>query len=511
MNRPLRRLFLWSTVLLTVLTTSGCCSTPPDSRPSRPFERASSSESFEYALPINPYELPEAELGRALDLVQSAGANAVVSGASWWYIEPESSPESHRWRPLDRLVDEAQRRGLKVKLQVNGTPDWVHPDLEESASDSYLRIWHPPREHEELKSFAGFVRTLVERYGRRVDSYEIWNEPNHDEFWRPSPDTAEYAALLRAAYMAAKDVDPQTTIVFGGLSRNDVGYLEAYYSEAKKYPDAASEGYFFDVMDVHPYSSIPPFPIFGRLQEPISPDRYTSYAVFNGAYGEVDQNFLGIEKIKFAMDDQGDLGKPIYLGEYGFSISDTWMEAVPDYRRAFFLKRAYALARTLPYVEGMSWYSYVPSSSAGEEWEIVDKNLVPSMTYHALAQTTGAEKAKVAVTLPEPQKPVSGAYAMKPDIAGLDETDASGWELFVDGKLIGSYDKVPFEWDTRQEEDGIHHLVVAMYTNDGSVWASDPGSLEVRNGHCQVKGRDLMYSGLSVMSRPLGELVSRLP
>lgn len=466
-------------MLLVILIVSNSCSTSVDNRP---FEYASLSGTFTYALPINPYELSEDQLEQALKLAQGAGANTVKAGASWWYIAPESSSESYRWAPLDHLVAEAQQRGLKVNIQVIGTPDWVHPALKESVSDSQLRIWYPPRGREELGHFAGFVQALVKRYGRSVDRYEIWNEPNQEEFWRPSPDPAEYVTLLRTAYLAAKEVDPEVTLVFGGLSRNDVGYLKAYYAEAKKYLDAASEGYFFDVMDVHPYSSVPSS-TSDELEDPLSPDRYTSSAVFDGDYGQVDQNFLGFEKIKSTMDDQADLGKPIYLGEYGFPTADTWMKAVPSYRRAFFLKRAYTLARGLPYVEGMSWYTYVPSSSAGEKWSIVDKNLVPSMTYHALAQITGAEKAKVAVTLPQPQEPVSETYTVKPDITGIDEVDASGWELFVDGKLIGSYGKVPFEWDTQQEEDSIHYLIVAMYTKDGSVWPSDPVSLEVRNGH----------------------------
>ncbi len=461
--------------MLLVLNAAGCCSESPNGS----FEHTPPDGSFEYALPINPYELSEAELGRTLDLAQDAGVGTISTGASWWYIAPESSPETHRWDPLDLLVEEAGRRGLKTNLQVSGTPDWVHPGLEGSVPDHSFRIWHPPRGREELERFAGFVRTLVERYGSLVGRYEIWNEPNSERFWRPAPDPGEYAALLRAGYLAAKEADPEATVVFGGLSRNDVGYLEAYYEAAKEYPGAAGEGHFFDVLGVHPYSSIPSK--IGALQEPISPDRSTSCAVFEGDYGEVDQNFLGIKKMKSAMDERGEPEKPLYLGEYGFSMADTWMEAVPDHRRALFLKRAYLLARDLPYVEGMKWYSYVPSSSTGEEWTILDSDFNPSMTYLALKQATGAEEVEVEVSLPRSQEPVSGAYAVEPEFTGIDEADASGWELYVDGNLVGFYDEVPLEWDTRQVEDGTHSLMVTMYGKAGDVWPSEPIFLEVRN------------------------------
>ena len=69
---------------------------------------------FEYAVPINPYELTESELERALDLAQAAGVNSIVSGASWWYVAPRDSPESYRTEPMDRLVEESRERGSEA-------------------------------------------------------------------------------------------------------------------------------------------------------------------------------------------------------------------------------------------------------------------------------------------------------------------------------------------------------------------------------------------------------------
>jgi hypothetical protein len=452
--RRARQLFVGVIVLLTVLVATSCS--------------ASLGGSFEYALPVNPAELSEPELGRVLDLAQEAGVDTVAAGASWWYISPEPSPETYQWEPLDLLVGEAQQRGLKVNLQVTGTPDWVHEDLEESDPD--LRVWYPPRGYQQLEHFAGFVQALVERYRSQVERYEIWNEPNYDGFWRPSPDPAEYAALLRAAYMAVKEADPEATVVFGGLSRNDAGYLESYYEAAGEYPEAEENGYFFDVLNVHPYT-------YGQ-----SPDWAREDAVVEGANGRLDESFAGVETMKAAMEEEGDPDKPIFLGEFGYSVADTWMGAVPDYRRAFYLKRAYAIARELPYVSGMSWYAYVPDGTTGEEWTILDADLEPTLTYRALKQATGAEDAGVEISLREPREPVSGSYVVKPELSGIDEAEASGWELYVDGTLVGSYDEVPLEWDTQQVEDGDHSLLLAMYTKDGSVWPSAPGALTVSNG-----------------------------
>jgi aryl-phospho-beta-D-glucosidase BglC (GH1 family) len=353
---------------------------------------AQSDTAFEYALPVNAAELSDAELDRTLDKAKSAGVNSISSGAVWWYLNEGRPPRSYDWSSLDRLIAGAEKRGMKVSLQLSGTPDWVHLRLKDRVPNFFDRIWYPPRGDKEIRHWSNFVTDVVSRYKGRVVRYEMWNEPNIDTFWKPSPNPAEYAALLRASYSRAKRAHPGAGVAFAGLSRNDVGYVNAYYSKAKKYSGAAGARYFFDVMDVHPYSSMRSSGS-GEPEQPLSPDVNTTSAVFDGTYGAVDQNFLGIKKVKAAMDAQGDSGKPIFLGEYGFPTTDTWMKGVPDQTRASYLKSAYTNARNLPYVEGMSWYHYRPNSADAPEWAIVHTNLNETMTFQALREITGREPA----------------------------------------------------------------------------------------------------------------------
>jgi hypothetical protein len=441
-----------------------------------------SATRFEYGLSVNSAELNEAELDRTLDMAKAAGVDTISAGAVWWHLS--TGEGTYDWGYLDHLVSAAEKRGMKVSLQLHGTPDWVHPSLKRSVSNFEERIWHPPRGSIELDHWSNFVNDVVSRYKGRVVRYEMWNEPNLPEFWKPSPNPSEYTVLLRAGYLSAKSADPDATVVFGGLSRNDVGYLNTYYSEAKRYSDAASENYFFDVLDVHPYSSIPASG--SGLEEPISPDRETCRAVFKGDYGEIDQTFLGIEKTKSVMDKQeGDTGKNIYLGEYGFSTTDTWMKAVPEYRRALYLKRAYAQAQGLPYLTGMNWFAYVPTSSSGSEWAIVDADLNETMTFRALRQLNGAEQGGASVTLSAPSTAsISGTYSISPSTTNLGPT--SNWELYVDGELQGVYGQVPIDWDTTSVPDGTYTVIVAAYTQEGSVWPSNAISLTINNGAAPV-------------------------
>ena len=67
--------------------------------------------------------------------------------------------------------------------------------------------------------FAGAVAAR-RRTGGSPD-FEIWNEPNNVVFWQPAPNPAAYTAALLAAYAAIKAVDPEGTVITGGLAPED--------------------------------------------------------------------------------------------------------------------------------------------------------------------------------------------------------------------------------------------------------------------------------------------------
>ena len=47
---------------------------------------------------------------------------------------------------------------------------------------------------------------------------EVWNEPNIKGFWPPAPSAQEYGRLLRVAIAAIRGVNPDATIITGGLA-----------------------------------------------------------------------------------------------------------------------------------------------------------------------------------------------------------------------------------------------------------------------------------------------------
>lgn len=417
---------------------------------------------FAYAVRIHSEQLYAEELNRALDIAQAAGINTIDCEIIWATLDQADLGGQRRtydWRYVDRLVYGAEERGLQVRFALTTTPDWVHPGLIREFSTKEDRKWHPPRGDAELQRFANFVTDTADRYMGRVRYYEIWNEPNNAYFWRPGPNPAEYASLLRTAYLRLKAVDPDIEVVFGGLALNNLGYLRQYYSAVKdSYADAQGDDYYFDVLDVHPYC-------VDR-----SPDRYDPSAIGTSDdeqhdfIGEVNGNFLGFRQMKSLMQNEGDLGKRLYLGEFGYR---TTPGGVSDERRALFLKRAYALARNIDYVEGLSWYAYHPSVADLPEWTLLDDGLRPSLTFRALRQTTGAADSNVSLDV-RVFRDEFGFSTIRSQLTNLSSSDVRRWELYVDGTLVKEQASLPIVWKPKTGQRAI----LAAYTREGSVWHS---------------------------------------
>ena len=90
----------------------------------------------------------------------------------------------------------------------------------------------------------------------RIKHWEMWNEENGVDFYRPRPDAKTYTKLLKAAWLAAKKADPDCVVVLGGMQMN--GIIANPWSKVKvhNYLDdlyKAGARPYFDVCNIHPY------------------------------------------------------------------------------------------------------------------------------------------------------------------------------------------------------------------------------------------------------------------
>lgn len=147
-----------------------------------------------------------AKLAAALDDVVTLHMSWIRVDFSWAALQPKSA-SSYDWRPMDAIVDAAQARHLHVLGLLTYTPKWAR-------AAGCTTFVCPPRDDAQ---FAHFAAAVVDRYRGKVSSYQIWNEPNIDLFWR-HPDAVAYGRLLTTTVSAMRKSVAQLRILFGGLA-----------------------------------------------------------------------------------------------------------------------------------------------------------------------------------------------------------------------------------------------------------------------------------------------------
>jgi len=291
----------------------------------------------------SPATSSAAETGISVDGgAASSIADANALGVTWvrrflrWdQIEPSRSGSYNAGAiaELDDFVARAHNANKKVALTVLGTPDWAG-----GGGD----ILTAPRDPSQ---YASFVGRLAARYKDRVQSWEIWNEPDETEFWHgTTPSPASYAPLLKASYTAIKNADPATQVVAGPLTGNNYDFVEGLYGQGA--------GGSFDAVGVHTDTACG-----------INPP-----SVFYYDDGHVGRfSFLGFREVHAVMAAHGDGAKPITMSEMGWSTTTLRCDrgksagikdaGVSEATQAAFLSQAYHCLAGYPYMATGIWFS----------------------------------------------------------------------------------------------------------------------------------------------------------
>jgi hypothetical protein len=149
----------------------------------------------------------------SLKRARRSGLTWVREDFAWGAFERR--PGVWDWSIGDTFMRNLSRAGLDVLPVIAYSPGWAA---------SGPTIYHPPRN---FGAYANFCKQLARRYGvggtfwaknpglapRPLRSMEIWNEPWHESYWRPQPDPAAYARLVRASAVAVRSVDPDIKIL----------------------------------------------------------------------------------------------------------------------------------------------------------------------------------------------------------------------------------------------------------------------------------------------------------
>jgi len=271
------------------------------------------------------------QLAHDLDAVAATRAQWVRFDFDWSWVQRDG-PSSWDWSAIDRIVNAVNQRGLSVIALPAYSPTWARP--------SGTTNKHGPNNPQD---FANFVRAAAERYvPEGVLVWEIWNEPNVDQFWA-HPDPVAYTALLKAAAHALRSVSPAVTVLTGGTApaENSPGYSLSPPTFIKRLYDAGAAG-SFDGVAIHPYT----FP-----DDPTT--RISSNAL------------LQARNIRMEMVAHGDGNKLIWATETGAPTRG--QGSVSESRQAQWVQIYYSVWNGWSFTGPMLWYSIRDLSSGWDQ------------------------------------------------------------------------------------------------------------------------------------------------
>lgn len=372
-------------------------------------------------------------LDAALDATEAMGVRWVREGIPWRDVDM-GPDKDFRWQyeyegmslDYDYLFEELTRRNFKILVHLAYDPwDLQSPSEKEPIPTDLL-----------LERWQRFVQAVVDRYGDRIDYWEIGNQPNSYGFWgkvvmepdvSATPDPELYTEMLKIAHQIIKKHNRNDVVVLGGLAGvdSDMADCNSNYFHYLSRLHAAGAWKYFDVVAVHPHRVGPG----GRGHSPEAfIYRGVRYDLATDACMEsatTCYNLTGELRGLYNLV-QGFGDKPIWLTHLGWDTP--WLTSRAQERQtnleivqADYVVRSYVAALSQPGVERVFWYTQVdPPSGTDGNWALRQP------AQHALALTTAL------LTDSKPLGQVQGQH----DRGRAEDDDVYEYRFQKDGRII---------------------------------------------------------------------------
>jgi hypothetical protein len=309
-----------------------------------------------------------------------AGASVIHTTASWAGIAPtkpanpaNGDDPAYKLADLDELVFQSGIYGLRVMIDINGTPKWANGGKAPNVM--------PKR----LSDLTTFAKMLSNRYNGRqghgtVALWSVWNEPNLQLFLTPqfSPSRtvtavktvkgkkvkykktvftivgpANYAKLYKAAYAGIKSGNSLAKVAIGETSARGrdkpLGGVSASLAPGTfaKYL-AKVHGLKFDAWAHHPYPTSPNLP-------PLQKVRYPNVTLSTLPTFEKNLKKYFHRSV------------PVWITEYGHETKPPDPHGVSYALQAKYAVQALTIAKNDPNVQMFIWFVFHDSS--GNPWQ----------------------------------------------------------------------------------------------------------------------------------------------
>lgn len=270
------------------------------------------------------------------------GVDWVRLDIHWDLVQPTKNG-GYDWTLVDKVFNAIDAAGMGIVAVFNNVPSWLDSTLSTTASQQAL---------------ADFAKAAAQRYGDKVDYWEILNEQN-----KHGVDPVDYTAALKKTYSAIKSVDADDTVITGGLAAvpntgngmwGAVDYLQQIY--------ANGGGDYFDAVGYHPYT----YPLM-----PSDPAAWNGWEIMETG-------------IRSTMVANGDADKQVWMTELGAPTSNNAVTVTPA-EQAQILSEAVALAQNYAWAGPIMWFSY-QDSPLDDGFGLLDSSGNPKAAYATYAQ-----------------------------------------------------------------------------------------------------------------------------
>jgi polysaccharide biosynthesis protein PslG len=182
----------------------------------------------------------------------------------WQSIQPLNR-HTYDWRPIDELVIDAARNGIRIEPFVMGVPEWL------GGQDAHP---YPPLSSRAKSAWRRLLTAMVERYGPEgviwqilelyepstvalpIGTWQIWNEANARTYWEPGRTAPErYAKLLKISHRALAQADRGAKVIAAGLFEMPSDGMRMPPFVDRLYRAGAKR--HFDALALHPYARVP--------------------------------------------------------------------------------------------------------------------------------------------------------------------------------------------------------------------------------------------------------------
>ena len=150
-------------------------------------------------------DVDDAQMRHQLDLVKASGARMTRVDVGWASLQQDGPNGYSTWylEKIDRLVAAANQRGISLLMTFMNSPCWASTapeSLKQGCAGSWWDRGVMGYAPSDPQAYARALAFLAARYGDKVAAWEVWNEPNHPDFFKASDQAGAYARLLKAAY-----------------------------------------------------------------------------------------------------------------------------------------------------------------------------------------------------------------------------------------------------------------------------------------------------------------------